>query len=141
MRIIIVGVHNKEGLKPLDNSTKSGKLIDRIENELPVNVEKTNLFNLNRLPTKEEKAELHEEWFLTHLPCPDDVVVLLGGIVHKEFKHDIKNLIKIKHPASQWSHKSMDEYVSCAVAKIKKYCNGNNKPSFKCGLFSVVCWA
>lgn len=123
MRIIIVGVHNKVGLKPLDSSTKSGKLIDRIENELPVNVERTNLFDTTYLPTKGEKNKFAEAWFWTHLPCPDDVVILLGGIVHKEFKYDIKNLIKIKHPASQWSHKSMDEYVSCAVAKIKKYCN------------------
>jgi hypothetical protein len=124
MRIIIVGVHNKKGLKPLDSSTKSGKLIDRIEMELPVNIERTNLFDVDYLPYhKEERQELSKEWFWTHLPCPDDVVVLLGGEVQKNFKHDIKNLIKIKHPASQWSHKSMDEYVNCAVEKIKKYCN------------------
>ena len=123
MRIIIVGVHNKVGLSPLCSTTKSGKLIDRIAKGLTKPIEKTNLFNTEYLPTKQERPKLIDEWFWTHLPTDNDVVILLGGIVHKDFNHDVKNIIKIKHPASQWSHKSMDEYVSCAVAKIKKYCN------------------
>ena len=128
MRIIIVGTHNKKGLNPLDNSTKSGKLIDRIEMELSVNVERTNLFNIDYLPSKQERQKLSEEWFMTHLPCPDDIVVLLGGVVHKEFKHKIGKLIKIKHPASQWSHKNMDEYVRYAVLKIKQLGRLESRP-------------
>ncbi len=119
MRILIVGVHNKVGLPPLCSTTKSGKLIDRIANKLSKPIEKTNLFNTEYLPTKTEKKELVEEWFWTHLPTDDDVVVLLGGQVHKDFNHDVKNLIKIQHPAAQWSKKSMDEYVLSAVAKIE----------------------
>lgn len=123
MRIIIVGVHNKIGLSPLDSSTKSGKLIDRIAAQLPIPIEKTNLFDVDYLPVNGEKQDLVNEWYWTQLPTKDDVVVLLGGMVHKEFKHSIKNLIKIQHPAAQWSHKSMNAYVNGAVGKIKKYCN------------------
>jgi hypothetical protein len=36
MRIIFVGLHNKEHMKPLDSKTKSGKLIDRIIKRLPI---------------------------------------------------------------------------------------------------------
>ena len=119
MRIIIVGVHNKPGLKPLDSSTKSGKLIDRISKQLSIDVEKTNLFNVDYMPKNDGKKLLISEWYWTHLPTTEDVVVLLGSIVHKEFKFNIKNLIKIKHPASIWSHKRMDEYVDHAVLKIQ----------------------
>ncbi len=123
MRIIIVGVHNKVGLKPLCSTTKSGKLIDRIANRLTKPIEKTNLFNIDYMPIKSEKQKLIDEWFWVNLPAPEDVVVLLGGAVHKDFNCEINNLIKIQHPAAQWSHKSMDDYVSSAVEKIKKYCN------------------
>jgi hypothetical protein len=123
MRVIIVGVHNKVGLSPLCSTTKSGKLIDRIESKLSKPIEKTNLFNIDHMPIKGDKQRLIDEWFWTHLPTDEDIIVLLGGIVHKEFKHKMKNVIKIKHPASQWSHKAMNEYVLCAVGKINKYCH------------------
>ena len=122
MRIIFVGLHNKKGMKPLDSSTKSGKLIDRIEIELPINVERTNLFDVDYLPYhKEERQELSKEWFWTHLPCPDDVVVLLGGIVHKSFSHNVENLIKVAHPASKWSHQEKDEYVADTITRICEF--------------------
>jgi len=123
MRIIIVGVHNKTGIAPLCSTTKSGKLIDRISEKLPIPIEKTNLFNCDYVPTKEDKAKYIDEWYWTQLPTKDDVIVLLGGIVHKNFREMKSNIIKIKHPASQWSHKNMNNYVESAVEEIKKYCN------------------
>ena len=128
MRVFIVGVHNKTGLPPLDSSTKSGKLIDRIEIGLSMNVERTNLFNTDYLPPKQERQTLSKEWFKKYMPTSNDVVVLLGSIVHKEFKHKIDKLIKIKHPASQWSNKDMSKYVRYAVIKIKQLGRLESKP-------------
>lgn len=121
MRVIVVGIHNKKGLEPLDSSTKSGKLIDRIAKELKVKVCKTNLFNVDYLPKSSDVNRLKAEWLVTHKPTNDDVVVLLGSKVQKEFDFKANRLVKIKHPASQWSHKSMNEYVTSAVKKISSY--------------------
>jgi hypothetical protein len=127
MRIIIVGIHNKEGLKPLDSSSQTGQLIDRIAEQLPLPIEKTNLFNIDYMPKdKAKKQELVNEWFWSNLPTDDDLIVQLGGDVEKEFKHEIKKVIKITHPGyiiRGFGKISKEEYVSCAVAKIKKYCN------------------
>ena len=123
MRIIFVGVHNKPNLEPLCSSTKTGKLVNRIINELPkgFEIEKTNLFNVEYLPEYEDMIDLGNEWYWTNLPTNEDIIVLLGAITHKQFRHDVENLIKIAHPASKRSHKDMDEYVFSAVGKIKKY--------------------
>lgn len=123
MRIIFVGVHNKPNLQPLCSSTKTGKLVNRIINELPkgFEIEKTNLFNVDYFPEYAKMIDLGNEWYWTNLPTNEDIVVLLGAITHKQFRHDVENLIKIAHPASKYSHKDMDEYVLSAVEKIKKY--------------------
>jgi hypothetical protein len=123
MRIIFVGVHNKPNLQPLCSSTKTGKLVNRIINELPkgFEIEKTNLFNTDHFPKYEKMNDLGNEWYWTNLPTDEDIIVLLGAITHKQFRHSVKNLIKIAHPASKYSHKDMDEYVLSAAGKIKKY--------------------
>lgn len=123
MRIIFVGVHNKPDLQPLCPSTKTGKLVNRIINELPkgFEIEKTNLFNTDYFPEYEEMIDLGNEWYWTNLPTDEDIIVLLGAITHKQFRHNVNNLIKIAHPASKYSHKDMDEYVLSAAGKIKKY--------------------
>lgn len=129
MRIIFVGVHNKPNLQPLCASTKTGKLVNRIISKLPKNAEivKTNLFNLDYLPKCEkERIGLVHEWYWTHLPTNEDIVVLLGAITHKQFRHDVENLIKIAHPASKRSHNDMDEYVSGTVFKINECINKIN---------------
>ncbi len=120
-RIIFVGLHHKPGMKPLDSQTKSGKMIDRIMEQLPsgVKVKKSNLFDLYRLPENEEKGELVKFWLEDIKPGKDDVVVLLGAMVHDNCPQiRVKSLIKIAHPASKRSHKEMDAYVDKAVKLI-----------------------
>lgn len=118
MRVIFVGVHNKSNLVPLCSSTKSGKLINRVINNISIECIKTNLFNIDRLPHKEEIYNLCDEWYWTNLPTKDDIIVLLGAIVHREFIFNELTLIKVAHPSSMWSHENMNNYVSNAVDKI-----------------------
>ena len=123
MRIIFVGLHNKGNLMPLDSSTKTGKLVNRIINGLPKHLEivKTNLFDVSYLPLGDEVIDLSYEWYWKHLPVDDDIIVLFGGIVHKSFIHNVENLIKVAHPASKWSHQEKDEYVADTITRIYKF--------------------
>lgn len=125
MRIIFVGVHNKPNLPPLCPSTKTGKLINRIINKLPKNIEivKTNLFNVDYFPENKDMINLSYEWYWSNLPTNEDIIILLGLITHRQFKHDVDNLIKIDHPASKRSHDDMDRYVLDTVSKIEKCIN------------------
>lgn len=125
MRVIFVGLHNKPGMKPLDGKTKSGKLIDRIINQLPgsIVVQKSNLFNSNGIPHKDYFYKSRDEWYKTFLPTYDDIIILLGAMTHKEFIHkpQCRGLIKVAHPASKRSHKQMNDFVTSTVKKIKYY--------------------
>lgn len=123
MRIIFVGIHNKPNLQPLYSSTKTGKLVNRIIDKLPNNFEikKTNLFNVDYFPNQEDIIDLAYEWYWENLPTDEDIIVLLGSVTHKEFRFELKNLVKIAHPASKRSHEEMDKYVLNSVEKIMKY--------------------
>jgi hypothetical protein len=63
MRVIFVGMHNKPGMEPLDSRTKSGKLIDRIINELPIDCIKTNLYD-DSWPVDFEDNDLMLWWII-----------------------------------------------------------------------------
>ena len=120
-RIIFVGMYYKTGLKALDSSTKSGKMVDRIMDKLPVGVKvkKSNLYDIARIPLDSEKEELKRFWLDDIKPTPEDIVVLLGAMVHNDCPDiKVRDLIKIAHPASKRSHKEMDEYVEKAASLI-----------------------
>ena len=121
-RVIFVGIHNKGELVPLDRSTKSGKLISRIINELPFSFacERTNLYNVGYFPTKDELYDLEQEWYWTNLPCHDDIIVLLGNYIHRSFPFDDGIILRVAHPASKRSHKDMDKYVKDVTEMIIK---------------------
>jgi len=121
MRILFVGIHNKPYLKPLCSSTKTGKLVNRIIENLPKGIEvvKTNLCNVDTFPNQEDIVAHNDEWYWTYLPNYDDIIVLLGAFVHDNFRFDSDNIIKIAHPASKRSHNDMEEYVIRSVDKIK----------------------
>lgn len=120
MRVIFVGLHNKPDMMPLDILTKTGKLINRIIKELPKNIEivKSNLFDIDRMPISSEYYDLMNEWYWTNLPVDDDIIVLLGAFNHKIFKFTELNVIKVAHPASKRSHEQMNEYVLKTSNKI-----------------------
>ena len=128
MRVIFVGYHNKPHMAPLDSGTKTGKLIDRVINKLPDNIEivKTNILDTEEPVSPNKIYKYASEWYWTHLPVSDDIIVLLGNItqiIHKNNVKQIGEIIRTAHPASKRSHKDMDEYVFKVSNKIKKLIN------------------
>jgi len=122
MKIIFVGIHNKPHLTALHSSTKTGKIIDDIIKELPRNIEilKTNLFDIDYLPISQLEIDtLHTEWYWQHLPIEDDIIILLGNNVKRNFRHDLNNIIKVAHPASKYSKLDISDYIKNTVELIK----------------------
>ncbi len=133
MRVIFVGVHNKPGLVPLCNSTKSGRLIDRVALEIGCRWIKTNLYDVDYLPLiYADKVELARDWqYKTNL-ATGDIVVLLGKEVHENFINSSGvAILKFAHPASKWSHVAMDEYVNEMVNAIRKEQANNKRNPFQ----------
>ena len=123
MRVIFVGMHNKPNKQPLDSSTMTGKVIDRIIEKIPATCIKTNLCDIDYFP-KDKKLiwACNLEWNERQQPTSDTIIVLLGGWVQKNFLLTEAKIIKLTHPAGIFGTKNKDEYVSGAVAKIKNYC-------------------
>jgi hypothetical protein len=116
-RIIFIGLHNKPGMKPLDSKTRSGKLIDRIIRNFPnEQCVKFNLFDLDYLPNEMDYTDVVKYWIDVIAPTKQDILILLGRIVHEEApihaNDTIKHFLKCAHPASIWSNKGKDEYVT-----------------------------
>jgi hypothetical protein len=110
MKVILVGVHHKPGLKPLDEQSKTGQTIAKLEKELEkkgFEVVKTNLYNTYALPKNEDREKLVQEWLNTNKPS-GSIVVSLGTIVQQEIYPRQEefggNVIYETHPAALiWS--------------------------------------
>lgn len=102
--VICVGLSNKKGKLPLDSSTNSGKLIDKLEEQLKdkfeYNVYKTNMVNYApldnngklRYPNKEEMEIGCKNLFNTIKSINPKIVVLLGSSVCDQ----VEKYLKIK---------------------------------------------
>jgi hypothetical protein len=125
MKIIFVGMHNKPMKMPLCSSTKSGKLVNRIIEALkPIECQKTNLYDVEYYPKREEKFNLAMNWHERIEPKLGDVIVLMGAEVHENYVQNMfDKVVKIAHPSSKRSHEAMNEYVISAVEKIKNKIN------------------
>ena len=139
MKVIFVGMHNKPEMKPLDSKTKTGKVVDRIIAGLNgFECQKSNLFEMDYHPEEKKEiwaANLH--WNEKYQPSSDDIIVLLGSWVHKEFLLTNANIIKVGHPAGFFyrSNKNTDEYVISVISKITKATKKiNNDLSPDCGI-------
>lgn len=128
MKVIFVGLHHKPGKMPLCSSTKSGKLIDRIIHRLAdegfwgeeCTWQKTNLFDVDYYPESiYDRNELAFRWAMKYAVV-DNVYVLLGADVQKDFSLTTNNSVKVAHPASKRSHAEMDVYVQEVAASITK---------------------
>lgn len=129
-RVIFVGIHNKQGKTPLDSSTRSGKVIDSIINNLPeCECIKTNLHDLEYLPQDHQVhwLDTFSDWRKRAGIKPgevvgrDVIVVLLGGYVHQMFRRmpGYLNTIKLGHPSPTFRSKEKGlAYVGNAIAKI-----------------------
>ena len=122
--IVFVGIHNKEDMMPLDILSKTGKIISKIEKQLEIKVLRTNLYDLDRMPTGNEiDHEPVKWWHRNYMVELGDVIVLLGRYVHDNFHYpnDGYRYVKLPHPASIFhTSKKESDYVDMAVRKINE---------------------
>lgn len=124
MKVIFIGMHNKEGKEPLDSTTKSGAIIDRIIDGLAgIEVLKTNMWDVHEFPPVEWQIALSCEWWRKVSVSSDDVIVLLGAIVHRNFdyrKERCDNVLKIAHPSScnYRSKHDTEKYIASSIEAI-----------------------
>jgi hypothetical protein len=118
-KIFFVGVHFKKGMDALDSSTKSGKLIDAVIKYAPKNeYVKTNLFNTDYLPQKDNREKYVLDWASkNNYNNKKDIIFALGAIVQNEMINHF-DIICVKHPASIWSNKSKQEYIDNIISKL-----------------------
>lgn len=124
MKIILVGVHNKPDTNPLCMFTKTGKLLQRVIDALPgVEFEKTNLFNIDHFPNNsDDMGMLARDWWWRVQLEPDDIIILLGAVVHKNFDYARGwPVLKFRHPAGVRSNENKDKYVDKMVKAIKQH--------------------
>jgi hypothetical protein len=123
MKVIFVGVHNKPHLKPLDSSTRSGKTIDGIIEQLPgMKCIKTNLFDVDYMPSVDEAQKLLYDFFNRIEIEKNDVVVLLGGIVQNYLSQYLGGkVIRAAHPSLQFAKVKRVDYISQVATQINKY--------------------
>ncbi len=132
MKIVFVGLTNKVGKQPLDESTATGKVISEIIDGLGKDFEfhKINLVQYApvdddgklRYPNKQELSEgvvSFNDWVLEHNP---NIIVLLGGIVSKAVKTD--NAITVQHPAYAIRRGLKQQYVNTVVNELKQFATG-----------------
>jgi len=118
MKVIFVGIHNKPGFKPLDSSTKSGKLIDGIITSLPDSVVciKTNFYDRCHLP---EPSKYDNKLWAERVGFnEDDLVIRLGQEVQKRMSGSGCRSIDLVHPG-RIGYK--EKYISESVELIRKY--------------------
>ena len=119
-RIFFVGMHNKPNMKPLDSKTMSGKIIDAIISELPLECIKTNLCEMDYMPIDQREIWAGNlAWNEKYQYMSDDIIVLLGGWVHKHFLIKNAKIVKLPHPASCLGTTNKGNYVQNAIAKIR----------------------
>lgn len=121
MRIIFIGIHNKEGMTPLDSKSKSGQLIDRIIEKLPAyDCIKTNLYDDDEMPVNKNKPGLSLDWWRRINPLKDDILILLGKEVQNNMYYHYSREVYLKHPSVVWSKVNKEKYVSSTVAEINQ---------------------
>ena len=126
--IYFVGMHNKEGMKPLDSKTMSGRAIDAIMCELSYKgyvSTKTNLCDTDYLPVDWLEINEHRRiWLEKYNPNSSDTIVLLGKWVQENACFDgFNNVIELRHPASMVRKGSMPQYIMDSINTILKELN------------------
>lgn len=121
-RVIFVGVHNKTDLEPLDSSTRTGRVIDKIILELPdFHCVKSNVFNVDYWP-QNQTLELNNQWVENWKQRLDyknsDIVVTLGHCVNEIFRKAKVKSIKVGHPSAVWSTEGKGQYIDRVYKKI-----------------------
>lgn len=97
MKIVFVGIHNKPGLKPLDSSTVTGKIVDEIISHFPdVEFEKQNIFPVDYLPLEAEERAKYLDAFKIE---PGTHYIGLGKIPGESLSFITENTSRVFHPS------------------------------------------
>ena len=121
MKVIFVGVHNKPDTNPLCKFTKTGRLLQKVINQMPdIEFVKTNLFNIDHFPNQENDiGMLARDWWYRIPLEPDDLIILLGAITHKHFDYRQGwKVLKFGHPSGVWSNEKQKIYIVKIVKAI-----------------------
>lgn len=113
-------MHNKQGKQPLDSSTMTGKVVDKIAALVGQEFIKTNLCEVEYFV--KDFAEINEHaiaWHKKYEPTTDDTIVTLGAWVKDHFWYDSLNVVSIGHPAGIFGPNNREKYITSAVEKIK----------------------
>ena len=110
-------------MSPLDSRTMTGKKIDTIIDGLPFDCIKTNLCEVERMPTDfSEIEDFANDWHTKYNPDRDDIIVLLGLWVKNGFdRRDYVNVIEIKHPSGVYGIENKENYIQETIEKIKMH--------------------
>ena len=121
-RIIFVGMHNKEGMKPLDSHTKTGKIIDAVILKIKAECVKSNLCNTDYFVDDSYELLLqNKEWLERIEPSNEDIVITLGQWVYDNLQRGDFKIIRSKHPASLFGVSKVEEYKSYILNKLSDY--------------------
>jgi hypothetical protein len=124
MKIIFIGIHNKEGLKPLDSSTDSGKRIDAIIANLNgIECIKANLFDVSYMPLGVD-AKAKAKDFVNRVGIKkDDIAVCLGKMVCNYLARNLKcTVLKVPHPSPMTTIRK-DDYIKDITNRLNNVLN------------------
>lgn len=123
MKVYFVGMHNKQGMKPLDSKTLTGKMIDEIILQLKeksIECVKTNLYEEEHFPEFEhEIQEANILWEEKYKPTEKDLAVTLGSWVRDNFNIPMKKIF-LRHPAGDSMAGKKKQYTFYAMGKISE---------------------
>ena len=117
MKICFVGIHNRPGKTPLDSSTRTGKVIDRIIQACGdgFEFEKRNFFDMDRMPTNSEVNGC------INFVIDDNVFYVGLGAVVRVYLAPLceSNFISVHHPSYAIRKGETEKYIKEVVSKIK----------------------
>lgn len=123
-RVVFVGLHNKPNKTALCSSTRSGKTIDRIIEDLgEYECIKTNLYDVGWLPDGVNRFAYREAWRVNNGITDSDIIVGLGSKVKEGLEATSFDFIHVYHPAARKisSNQLKEEYILETIDKIKNY--------------------
>jgi len=121
MKIIFVGIHDKEGLPPLCSTTKSGQIIDKIIERLPTDCtkfEKKNLFPVEYLPYDIQERERMIDVFEIE---EEAYYITLGKVVSEAFAGLNVHFFPVHHPGyiCRFARSTQERYIDTIVEQVK----------------------
>jgi hypothetical protein len=122
MKIFFVGMHNKPGKHALDDTTRTGKIVNEIIHRSlmdPAIFEKTNFSDTDKLP-REDEMDWHMQNYLERTkPQAGDLFILLGSWVRFYFKKPTgTRIIPVRHPSSFIGRTDKEKYITEVLERL-----------------------